>query len=506
MSRPIIRVGGAIAALALLAVAFVLAATSNEASNSAPPADGPGVTLKVMIFNIWLGGDQVSLPKVVEAIREADADIVLLQEAEGQTARLAELTGLAYASPRTHVISRFPLFDPPDRDVDYVLAEVQTGRFLAVANVHLTSDPYGPYAARDGKTAEQVLKLERDTRLPEIQPYLQLFRPQAERGLPVVVGGDFNAPSHLDWTADAVGLRAHVRYQLAWPVSSELAAAGFVDTYRAAHPDAVADPGITWTFGYPYPHLDENEAADRIDQIHVSGPVKTLDSTIAGEPGLPGVGVPVHPWPSDHLAVISTLRVVPGRPGNLVSVADVAAGEPIHVRFHAAATEDGRLSDGSIAIRAAGSSKALLTRPTNDGTDRGSLVAFGSAVLAPGEYTAALLDPKGTELAASSFSVGAPGGLPAVTAPAGAVAPGAPIEVRWSGAPGNRFDWVGLYAAGDPDQGNYLAFLYTRGRRSGAVVFDRDAIGGRLDPGRYEARLMLDDGYVALARAPFAVR
>jgi hypothetical protein len=134
------------------------------------------ITLKVMTFNIWLGGDQVNFDKVVAAIKAADADIVCLQEPAGNTARIAAALGWAHALPSRHVISRFPLFAPPaeagpdGNELNYAYAEVTPGRFVAIADVHLPSGDYGPYAMRDGKTADEVLEIERNTRLPATSP------------------------------------------------------------------------------------------------------------------------------------------------------------------------------------------------------------------------------------------------------------------------------------------------------------------------------------------------
>src|SRR5215467_14916546 len=38
------------------------------------------VELRIMTFNVWLGGQQVNIGRVFDAIRAAKADIVLLQE------------------------------------------------------------------------------------------------------------------------------------------------------------------------------------------------------------------------------------------------------------------------------------------------------------------------------------------------------------------------------------------------------------------------------------------
>ena len=105
-----------------------------------------------MSFNIWLGGDVVDFGGVVRAIHAADADIVGLQEAEGNTGRIAKALGWPYWSDRLHVVSRYPLIDPPGAAGQYVLAQVKPGQVFALANEHLPSDPYGPYLVRDGKT------------------------------------------------------------------------------------------------------------------------------------------------------------------------------------------------------------------------------------------------------------------------------------------------------------------------------------------------------------------
>jgi endonuclease/exonuclease/phosphatase family metal-dependent hydrolase len=460
------------------------------------------VELRVMIFNVWLGGDQVNLGRTFDAIRAADPDIVLLQEAEGQTRRFAEALGWPYAVERRHLISKYPLFDPPAADADYAFAEVRPGRFVAVANIHLTSDPYGPYAVREGKTAEEVLAIEEETRLPEIDVYIAQLAPLAAGGVPAVLGGDFNAPSHLDWTEAMVAARPQVRFPLDWPVSRALADAGFHDSYRDVHADPVAKPGITWTLGYPVPHILPDEAIDRIDQIHALGNATTVASQLVGESGGPDVDIGISPWPSDHLALVSTFRVVPGPAPAMVSIERPAAtiGEPLAVRFHAA-TEDGRIEDGRVAVALPGGapSAAILSTPTNNGTDRNSLVYFGTAQLAPGAYDAVLVGADGVELARAPFWMLAPGAMPEVDVDNTAYADHEAIAVTWKNAPGHRRDWLGIYKAGDPDQLNYLAFAYTGAAIEGTATFDEDTIGGPLEAGDYEVRLMRDDAYMTLA-------
>jgi hypothetical protein len=185
----------------------------------------------------------------------------------------------------------------------------------------------------------------------------------------------------------------------------------------------------------------------------------------------------------------------------------VTIGDPLAVRFHAA-TEDGRIEDGRVIVVVPGGapSAALLAMPTNNGTDRNSLVHFGTVQLKPGAYEAILVGADGVELARASFWMQAPGAMPGVDVDRTSYADNEAIKVIWKNAPGHRRDWLGIYKAGDPDQLNYLAFAYTGAAIEGTATFDEATIGGPLEAGDYEIRLMRDDAYMALAVSrPFSV-
>lgn len=496
------------AALLLAVLALPASADGNEGS----------MAVKLLTFNIWLGGDQVNIDKVVEAIEAAGADIVCLQEPAGNTARIAAALGWAYSLPSRHVISRFPLFAPPsDRgpdgnELNIAYAEVKPGRFVAVIDVHLPSDDFGPYQLRDGKTVAELLEIERNTRLPAITPYVAPGQAMAKAGLPVVIAGDFNTPSPLDWTPIAAAGHgfAQAKDGVVWPAPQALLNAGFSDSYRAVHPDPVTKPGVTWSYGYPYPYIDPHETQDRIDLIMTLGPVKTVKSEILGDPKMPDTDIAVSPWPSDHRAVVSTLDLTPGPAPAMVSVAAraVAQGDLVNVRFHAA-TEDGRLEGGKVVIRRGGDgaeAAPLMSLPSNEGTDRKSSVAFGTYGLAPGEYAAALLDGDGKPLASAPFWVVAPDRRATVAMAKPVFAPGEPLTLSWSNAPGNRYDWVGIYSKGEPDNQNYIGFFYLDAAPSGTLTIGKDRLGEDLTPGDYEVRLELDDGYAALAATDFAIK
>ena len=196
----------------------------------AAPASAEPLT--VMTFNVWYGGVQVDFHQIGAAIRRADADIVGLQEPEGNTRAIARSAGMPYVDESLHLISRYPLYAAQRGGVRFAYAAIHPRKVVAITNVHLPSSPYGPELQRDGKSRRAILKNERVTRLSGLKPYLRPLAGLSDAGVPTFLVGDFNTPSHLD-------------EPFPWPVSRALTGAGFRDSYRGAHPDPVARPGFT---------------------------------------------------------------------------------------------------------------------------------------------------------------------------------------------------------------------------------------------------------------------
>ena len=467
------------------------------ATGAAPSPEQP-VVIRVMTFNVWHGGALVDFRGVVAAVRAAGADVVGLQEAEGNTRMLADSLGWKYADPRHQIISRLPVIDPSGADGIYLLVEPRPGRVVAIANLHLTSDPYGPEAVRDGAGPDSVVALERAVRLPEIRRHLEVLPRLAAAGIPVILTGDFNSPSPQDWTRQMVKARPQVRYPLAWPVAVAVERAGFRDSYREVHPDPVRRPGLTWTPGYPPPSVPATETLDRIDFVYAAGRAEPLESRIVGEIGGPDVDLEVSPWPSDHRAVVSTFRVVPGPPPIYVAVARrvVRVGDSLEVRSYA----PGRKA--RLAIRPAD----IDLTPGDPAPARSvGLAVFATGRLRPGDYEAVLLDSAGPPLARTRFTLLGRDAVPEVEVRRRASQGTEPIDVRWRNAPGNRWDWVGVYRAGETVPGNHLIWKHTGATISGSARLEPDDFPAPLAPGRYEVRLMEDDGYDLLASAEFVV-
>ncbi len=484
---------------------------------SAAGADEP-VRLKVLTFNIWYGGDQVNFQQVIKAIRAADADIVGLQEPDGKTLEIAAATGYPYADVRRHILSKYPLFDsgtgrttspgaPPystaglDPDRVHAWAMIAPGKVVAVANTHLTSDPYGPELVRDGKTAAEVIANETETRLPEAEALIAGLKPVIASGAPLVLTSDFNAPSHRDWTDLAARARG-LPYPVDWPVSKAMEAAGFTDTFRAANPTTIAVPGLTWTSGRPDPYVPAGETHDRIDFIW-SANARVMESVLVGEAGNPAVAIQISPWPSDHRAVLSTLEVIPADAPPLIAVEPtlVAPGDSFLLRVSSPA---GATYSAYVVPAGASADQALTGIADVDPADRPT-VRLSTLGLAPGAYDAVLLAEEGRELARTALSVAAPDGKATLALAQDKVTPGADIALTFAGAPGFKLDWIGIYRAGEPSVYNYLGFAYTGARHDGAITFPAADLYEELAPGSYEARLMFDDHYRTLAIAPFTV-
>jgi exodeoxyribonuclease III len=289
------------------------------------------VALRVMTLNMWGGALHAGRSMVdnVAALRAADADVIVLQEtwlpdisgcasetcvenARGLVCDIAAELGLHCHEQRGPAVrgamatlSRHPVTGATASGLGVTLDV--GGRAVAVFNIHLPDAPYQPYQiARipyDGApwidTADDAIASANAAR-GHVIDLLERELP-ADGASPVIVAGDFNEPSHLDWTPRAVaaGLQP---LPVAWPATRRLRALGFTDAYRAIHKDEVGRSGATWSALQTV-----GEKHDRIDFVFARGAGMVVrDASVIGEQG-PASDIAVSTWPSDHRGVVATL-------------------------------------------------------------------------------------------------------------------------------------------------------------------------------------------------------
>lgn len=486
-----------LAAAVLLPVLALVACSDDD--DASPSAVEPA-TVRVMQFNVEYGGTLVDFDSVPAAVEAANADVVALQEAYGNTCKVADAVGWDYCDPRTQTISRFPLVTQDERAPE-VLVAVEPGAVFGVVNVHLPSAPYGPNRAAAGATEAELIAGEKG-RLKAIAPALDAADRLRVEGVPVVLIGDFNTPSHLDWTIDTEGSRDHVS-AVAWPVTMAVGDAGLVDAYRAVHPDPAADQGLTWPASRPkagsYNPGPAGKPADRIDLTFVSDEIVVTASEIVGEAESADTDIAIDPWPGDHRAVVSTLEVPLAESGPYVAPAQrlVERGEGALLNAFASQKPTSVTAQGQdgVEVTAEADASGGVTMDTSE------LSAGAVALVATGD--------DGSEVASGQLWVSEAGADPQISVDPSAYGRGDPIDVAWSGAPGNKWDWLGVYKRGaDPNIAYYKLWAYTEAAIVGEATVD-GGFNGRawpLPPGEYDVVLLKDDSYEELARAPFTIK
>jgi endonuclease/exonuclease/phosphatase family metal-dependent hydrolase len=281
-----------------------------------PRAASPSIT--VLSFNLWHGGDAggVGVAGLTDVVRASGADLVGVQEGHGfaseegaprpdRARELADALGFEYQplAGRRALLSRWPIVPG---SADGLGARVATPHGeVALVCVHAAAAPYQPYQLLWIEyfggvfldTADEAVSAARAARGEEIAAALAHVD-ALPPGLPVLLVGDFNEPSCLDWTPRAVAA-GHAPIAVDWPSTRAVLAAGFVDAYRAAHPDEVARRGWTWT---PTTAPDDPaDRHDRIDFVFVRG-ARVAGAFVVGESAATSDRV-VVPYPSDHRAV-----------------------------------------------------------------------------------------------------------------------------------------------------------------------------------------------------------
>ncbi len=268
--------------------------------------------LKILVWNIWHGGhrfgENVGVQRVIDIIKSSNADIIGLIETYGSGEEIADSLGYYFylISTNLSIMSRYPITETIKafRPFNFGGAKLNLGNGKEMAFfdtwLHYLPD-YAKHIVERSMTSEELVADESKTRHSEIKHILKEIKPYLKNAdnVPVILLGDFNSGSHLDWIEETKG--QHLGYAIEWPESKEVINAGFGDSYRKMNINPIKDPGFTWS---PQAANSSNRygVRDRIDYIYYIGnQLEPLHSEV----------IDYHPvmFPSDHAAVVTTFKL-----------------------------------------------------------------------------------------------------------------------------------------------------------------------------------------------------
>ncbi|VBB29230.1 unnamed protein product [Acanthocheilonema viteae] len=292
------------------------------------------VNITIMTFNTWISGDNVEngMLKIAKHIKLINPDIVALQEVHDtdHLNHLVKEMGIGwtaatttYSYPDTAILTKHKLINQSLHQISHgmgVKVRIESAnRTIHVWNLHLDYQSYGPYAAFNKMVTKitQIMAGEMADGKGRFQNMRELLVDdhfQAAVGNsstePLIVCGDFNSPSHLDWTNETSFLHGNWKFQ--WPTTQILEnEAEMKDSYRELHPHVLENPvekmssgGWSWTIPEPQ---------DRIDYIFYRSPLLSPIQSYTYQGHETVYPKPFHwknDYPSDHFAVITTFHLM----------------------------------------------------------------------------------------------------------------------------------------------------------------------------------------------------
>lgn len=283
----------------LVVLLAILATTPGQGEEPPQP-------VRMLTWNIWRGGDRAMDEKdpaaklakqrrVADVIRASGADVVAMVETYGSGEAIARELGFHFRPRGTNVsiLSRWPI----GRDLSVykpfhcvgAVVEPPGRPPIAVYSVwvHYVDDVWTDPKSRDGRSAEELVADDGASRVEEVRAILAGAEEQAA-GRPLIVAGDFNSNSHLDYAPAA---RDQYGMVVPWPVTRAVESAGFRDAYRDVLPTVDRARDRTWSPRFP------EQIQDRIDYVFFKG--AALRPTVARR-----IDQSDGVWPSDHAAVL----------------------------------------------------------------------------------------------------------------------------------------------------------------------------------------------------------
>ena len=316
------------------------------------------IKVDFVAFNIYQEGTKVDngFNQIQEIITKTDPDIVGFTEVRNYdgdwTTKIQQALKESnknyyrgYVGGDISLLSKYPIIDSVltgNGSIGKFTVDIK-GKKIIVAVAHLDYTQYANYLPRGyfggtpnwGEITDSIGKLKpiksidsilsynlSSQRDEQINSFLKLIQ---NIKTPIVLLGDFNEPSHLDWQENTKSMFDHNEMVINWQNSIALRDNGFKDSFRELYPDVVKNPGFTWPSSFSKnestswtPKADER---DRIDFIYYKGKsITVLSSAIVGPKAYyvrnklstKGTENDVFlasefDWPSDHKAVFTSL-------------------------------------------------------------------------------------------------------------------------------------------------------------------------------------------------------
>jgi len=265
----------------------------------------------VMTWNIWHGGkedgEDIGPKRVVDVIKESKADIIAMQETYGSGERISKALGFHFLPRGTNVSihSRFPILEDISVFAEFKcvggLIELPGKQRLAFYSIWL---PYNKEIWEEGtrhttKPDEMIAACQASC--DDLQKIKSLIEERLSDttydDVPIVIAGDFNSMSHLDYIPSAIDQHEVV---IDWPTSHVLHDDDFKDSFRETNPEVQRMSDRTWTPRFP------KQQQDRIDFVYYrDGENET--GLIARSCKM----IDQHPenFPSDHAAVVAEFSI-----------------------------------------------------------------------------------------------------------------------------------------------------------------------------------------------------
>ena len=317
--------------------------------------------LSFLTFNVWQEGTSVpnGFSQICDVILETNPDIVCFVEVrnyknEDWTTKIVNALATknqkyyrGYAGGDVSFISKYPInngklvFSNTDKGTVANFDVNVDGNIIVVSGVHLDYTYYASNLPRGYNGGDPNWKIINDgngnpkpiTNVDSIQKYgLKSSRDEAISSFlnavkfetkPVILMGDFNEPSFLDWTEKTKNNFNHHGVVIPWHNTLKLHQNGFVDVFREFYPNELENPGFTWPSATSKkkatswtPLADER---DRVDYIFIKGnKIEIIDVALVGikETFVYNIKETIDtdkekffasnlPWPSDHKAVFA---------------------------------------------------------------------------------------------------------------------------------------------------------------------------------------------------------